>query len=737
MSSPGLSIGTVRYIFSYLSLPNMSKEYPFGFPFEPYPVQVEFMKTAYNILSSGDFGVLESPTGTGKSLSLICAALSWLRDNRDQLVIERCNELSAPDPSLPPWVVAHHATKAAEEAKSTLETWKKEAAARRSRVSTHGQVFSSTQPKKPKIAPQPDEEDFTISDAEQIFPAEEISTPTLRPQVIFSSRTHSQLAQFLAEIQRTDFANQFSIVTLGSRGNLCIHEHVKNLRSAAEVNDACRDLLDAGKCEFKARAPALADKALVEVMDLEDLCEAGEDPLYRACPYFATREAVKHADVLLVPYPTLVNKKTRESLGINITGNVVVIDEAHNLLEAVSSCHSAGVTREQLESLKGHLTDYRQKYQARLKPGNLVKVRHLEILTRKLSDACIDESKLFQAENFLDLGKTEIFQFLDFLAKSNFPRKLRGFARSSQNSSAIYSLLEFLTLLAASGAADRISASPGSLKFISIDSERYFSALAREARAVVLAGGTMHPISEHAAVAAEADKRFSTFSGSHVVSGDRIFARVISDDGEGNQLIFTHETRFLDYNLKAIVSLVQKFRRCLDKGGIVVFVPSYDFLNRLTKLLDLGTFFADGKSEDVEKLLAAFCAAALAQPAVLFSVVGGRLSEGIDFKDDLCRCVLVVGMPFANSADPVLLEKMRHSRSSEDFYLSKCMKAVNQSVGRAIRHKGDWAAIFLLDRRYLEDSVRVCISRWLRPEITAQRWNTVEADLSSFIRKMR
>lgn len=53
----------------------------FHHPYTPYDVQLDFMKAAYNVLESGtgQIGILESPTGTGKSLSLICASITWLR----------------------------------------------------------------------------------------------------------------------------------------------------------------------------------------------------------------------------------------------------------------------------------------------------------------------------------------------------------------------------------------------------------------------------------------------------------------------------------------------------------------------------------------------------------------------------------------------------------------------------------------------------------------------------------
>ena len=36
----------------------------FSFPFEPYNIQVEFMKNLYQALEQGKVGIFESPTGT-------------------------------------------------------------------------------------------------------------------------------------------------------------------------------------------------------------------------------------------------------------------------------------------------------------------------------------------------------------------------------------------------------------------------------------------------------------------------------------------------------------------------------------------------------------------------------------------------------------------------------------------------------------------------------------------------
>jgi len=124
--------------------------------------------------------------------------------------------------------------------------------------------------------------------------------------------------------------------------------------------------------------------------------------------------------------------------------------------------------------------------------------------------------------------------------------------------------------------------------------------------------------------------------------------------------------------------------------------------------------------------------------AMLVCVVGGKLSEGINFGDDLGRCVVVLGLPYPNPSDPELRERMAHFDAlaaaanvggaagagggaaaaatarggtlaggdrprpftGRDYYEGLCFKAVNQAVGRVIRHAGDYAAIVLADARW-------------------------------------
>eukprot|EP00957_Ditylum_brightwellii_P103732 7902442-Ditylum_brightwellii.AAC.1 len=53
--------------------------------------------------------------------------------------------------------------------------------------------------------------------------------------------------------------------------------------------------------------------------------------------------------------------------------------------------------------------------------------------------------------------------------------------------------------------------------------------------------------------------------------------------------------------------------------------------------------------------------------------------------------------------------------SGNAYYHNLCMRAVNQSIGRAIRHGNDYAAVVLADARYASESrIWLGLPHWLR-----------------------
>lgn len=50
---------------------------PVQFPYKLYPAQVALMHSVMKSCSEEQNSMIESPTGTGKSMALLCASLAW------------------------------------------------------------------------------------------------------------------------------------------------------------------------------------------------------------------------------------------------------------------------------------------------------------------------------------------------------------------------------------------------------------------------------------------------------------------------------------------------------------------------------------------------------------------------------------------------------------------------------------------------------------------------------------
>jgi regulator of telomere elongation helicase 1 len=118
--------------------------------------------------------------------------------------------------------------------------------------------------------------------------------------------------------------------------------------------------------------------------------------------------------------------------------------------------------------------------------------------------------------------------------------------------------------------------------------------------------------------------------------------------------------------------------------------------------------------------------------AALFAVCRGKASEGIDFSDASARLVVLVGIPYPPMNDArvslkkeYLMRRVQAARAeaaaaahvkltstvrldtpvdqhltADDWYQLEAVRAVNQSIGRAIRHSTDYGAVLLADVRY-------------------------------------
>ena len=261
--------------------------------------------------------------------------------------------------------------------------------------------------------------------------------------------------------------------------------------------------------------------------------------------------------------------------------------------------------------------------------------------------------------------------------------------------------------------------------------------------------------------------RFSSFG--HIVPPDNLLPVVVGTGPRGSNMQFSFGSRSAEALIDALGELLLSLAQTVP-DGIVVFVPSFQYEAQVVgrwqasatwhRLAQLKSVFREPRSAgEADKVLKDYAAAIetncgptsgvrgvgtsvarASQPgagashegappaprgAILLSVVGGKMSEGINFSDGLGRCVLMVGMPYASPHDLELQERMAYlDRSQEkgagrEYYMNLCMKAVNQSIGRAIRHKGDYATIVLADQRYAKASVRRRLPQWIADRLVA------------------
>lgn len=224
---------------------------------------------------------------------------------------------------------------------------------------------------------------------------------TFRPKIIYCSRTHSQLTQVVNELKKTSFFRNSNgdtflnlAVVTASRNSLCINKDLKKEHtSSSALNEACNELIRTEDgCQFFNKHKDEAFKEHLEIIsskrivDIEDLLNSGISS--HCCPYYTDRYLVQPAAFVATPYNSILDKNTREAYGIELEDNIVIFDEAHNIVDFIKQMNSVNITDpiEFFDLVLKCIDEYLRKYSKRLSGSNLSSLSQLRIFFFKISE---------------------------------------------------------------------------------------------------------------------------------------------------------------------------------------------------------------------------------------------------------------------------------------------------------------------------------------------------------------
>ena len=615
----------------------------------PFPQQVRLMEKVVQAIQNSEHALLESPTGTGKTLALLCASLA---------------------------------------ARKSLEN-----------------------------------------------PG---------PPIYYGSRTHSQLRQVVAELRECPLPEGTKMVVLASREHYCLKADVK---SSSNVNDACVNAVEEKKCKFFDGNEALARATESDIQDIEDLVRDGLK--LSGCPYHASRIRHEGADIVFAPYNYLVDMDIRKALKLDLNGATVIIDEAHNLGDVVrDSCSSvvplAGITAFADDLRESHRSIVLLKLldMIRFWVGEqpVLSVDNIHIAQGEKASVSKGGSFISDMENVFEikLTTTMMHRCEEMLSdNATYAQMVRSLLFSLQcmlSEDSKYAN-DFYVAVRPSGSGGGQKCTVGlELCVWSMTPAAGFAHIKNAARSVILTSGTLSPLRSFES---ELDCEFKhQLVETHVCDvKDRLIAVAYERQGQRN-LSGTHTSIYAHGYVDALgESLVNAVEPIPE--GVLVFFSSYFVMDkcittwRQSGVLErLGkTFFSEDRnitSGEFQLVVDRYKESCKVRSgAVFFAVFRGKISEGIDFKDESARGVIITGIPFPNFTDTLVILKKKHldrkrddSFTGDDWYNQQAYRALNQAIGRVIRHRLDYGVILFLDSRFTHGQSVRQLSKWMRKSVT-------------------
>ncbi|VDK60875.1 unnamed protein product [Anisakis simplex] len=300
----------------------------------------------------------------------------------------------------------------------------------------------------------------------------------------------------------------------------------------------------------------------------------------------------------------------------------------------------------------------------------------------------------------------------------------------------------------------------------------------KECRSVILASGTLCPIETFRS---ELGTDFpQTMEGSQVIPKENIFAAVLPSGPTGHHLCGTYRNVQSDDRFIREISLLLKSVCEIVPKGVLCFVPSYQLLDKVYNFMEESGILRQiqtikcvlrepRRSTQMNEIMSKYEEAIFHSDrygpqctgALMFAVFRGKVSsirivmdlsvsEGIDFPDDRARCVVSVSIPFPNAMDEQVLEKKKFNNENckklriltgDEWYTMQAYRALNQALGRCLRHRSDWGAILLADKRLMltqSNPNAKKVSKWIREQLRPlSSYKDFTSSLEEFVTSMQ
>lgn len=166
----------------------------------------------------------------------------------------------------------------------------------------------------------------------------------------------------------------------------------------------------------------------------------------------------------------------------------------------------------------------------------------------------------------------------------------------------------------------------------------------------------------------------------------------------------------------------------VNVGNVAFFFTSYEMMHSILRRVKLGRNIV--VEERGTKRNSVLNALQRSRENALFGVMGGKLSEGIDYPGNVLTCVVAVGFPYATwdvyQKGLIDYYESQFPEEGETYaYLTPAVLRLTQASGRVHRSPEDRGCIVILDERIVKPRVKSQFPKYLQQEMKIVK-NAVE-----------